>query len=188
MYFMSGAPMRYIGALLLLGVLGVSILIAVTPYRLERITGFLNPEFDIQGINYQGDQARTAIGSGRLFGMGYGQATAKTGYLPAVIDDSVFAVIGQELGFAGAGVIVVFFAMFTLRMFSLARRAPDRFAALLLIGFGSIIAIQSSIHIGVTSGFFPVTGVPLPFVSYGGTALAVFLTMSGIAINISKHT
>jgi cell division protein FtsW len=131
------------------------------------------------------NQALIAIGSGGLWGVGYGQSTAKAN-LPEVIDDSIFAVIGQELGFAGAGVLIVLFCLFAVRLFWNARRVGDRFGRLLLIGIGTIVSVQAFVNIASTAGMIPLTGVPLPFVSYGGTAFAVFLTMSGIAANVTK--
>lgn len=185
-YFMSGARIRYIAAILVIGVVSFGILVYMTPYRLERVMSFLSPDQDAQDSGYHSNQALIAIGSGGMTGVGYGRATAKQGYLPAVVDDSIFAVIAQELGFVGAGTVVVLFAILSLRMFWIAKNIHDRFGKLLLVGFGAVIACQSIVNIGAMSGLLPLTGVPLPFISYGGTALAVFLTMSGIAINVSK--
>ena len=186
-YFVSGAPLKYIafmgvGAAVLLG-----LVIYVTPYRLKRITGFLNQSADTQGANYQVNQSLIAIGSGGVMGVGYGASSVKSGYLPTPIDDSIFAVVAEELGFVGAGFLVALFAIFTFRLFWLARKIGDGFGRLMLIGFGTVIAIQAFVNMASTSGLIPLTGVPLPFVSYGGTALAVFLTMCGIALNVSKY-
>lgn len=186
-YFMSGAQFRYIAAIVAIGIIGFGALIYTSPYRLERIISFFNPERDVEGTSYHIQQARTAIGSGGIAGMGYGDGIAKQGYLPAPIDDSIFAIIGQEFGFIGAGIVVVLFAIFSLRLFWLAKNMSDSFGKLLLVGFGTIIAGQSIINIGAMSGILPITGIPLPFISYGGTALATFLTMSGIAANVSKY-
>ena len=161
--------------------------IYLTPYRRARITGFLHPTEDAQGQNYQVNQALIAIGSGGMTGVGYGQSASKTSVLPAVIDDSIFAVVAEELGFAGACTLVVLFCLFTFRLFWLSKRIADRFGKFLLIGFGTVIALQAFVNMASISGIIPLTGVPLPFISYGGTALAVFLTMSGIALNVSKY-
>ena len=142
---------------------------------------------DTQGTNYQLNQSLIAIGSGGITGVGYGQSATKTNYLPTPIDDSIFAVVAEELGFVGAGALVALFSLFTFRLFWLAKKTNDRFGRLLLIGFGMVIALQAFVNMAATSGLIPLTGVPLPFVSYGGTALATFLTMSGIALNISKY-
>jgi cell division protein FtsW len=186
-YFVNGAHMRYIMSIVLISLAGLAVIIYLTPYRFERVSGFLHLNSDKQGANYHLNQAMIAIGSGGLFGTGYGQSTAKVNYLPAAIDDSIFAVIAQELGFVGAGGLIILFGLLTFRLLWLALRSRDRFGKLLLIGFASIIACQSIIHIAANSGLAPLTGVPLPFVSYGGTALAVFLTMAGISVNVSKY-
>jgi len=167
---------------------GFGVVIFATPYRMTRIMGFLNQSADTENRNYHVNQALIAIGSGGLTGVGYGQSTLKASSLPAPTDDSIFAVIAGELGFIGAGAVVALFAALTLRLFWLAKRTRDNFGKLILIGFGAIIALQSLTNMAAISGLIPLTGVPLPFVSYGGTALAVFLTMSGIAANVSKYT
>ncbi len=187
-YILDGAKIRYVLLIVLVGIIGVAALIQITPYRKDRILGFFNKTADTSGKNYQVNQALIAIGSGGLAGRGYGESSAKVNFLPASIDDSIFAIISEELGFIGAGAVVVLFGMLSFRMFYLAHRLRDRFGRLLLIGFGSVIAFQSLIHMASISGLLPLTGVPLPFISYGGTALAVFLTMSGVAVNISKYT
>jgi cell division protein FtsW len=122
-----------------------------------------------------------------LFGKGYGQSVTKASSLPAPIDDSIFAVIGEELGFVGAGGLAVLFALLAFRMIWLGMKCRDQFGRLLLAGFGSLIAFQSFMNMGAISGLIPLTGVPLPFISYGGTALAIFLTISGVAANVSRY-
>jgi cell division protein FtsW len=187
-YFMSGAPLKYLLLMGVVGILAIGAIIYVTPYRLQRITGFLDQSANTQGQNYQLNQSLIAIGSGGLFGKGYGQSLTKNGSLPTPIDDSIFAVVAEELGFVGAGALVALFAFFAIRLFWLAKRMNDRFGKFLLIGFGMVIALQAFVNMAATSGLIPLTGVPLPFVSYGGTALAIFLTMSGISLNVSKYT
>ncbi len=186
-YFMSGGKFLHIVGAGVVAVLCVALLIYVTPYRRARITGFLHQSQQAQGINYQVNQALIAIGSGRLTGLGYGESATKGGYLPAAIDDSIFAIAAEELGFIGAGALVVLFCFFGVRLIVLARKTNDEFGKLLLIGFGVVIPLQAFVNMASISGLVPLTGVPLPFVSYGGTALAVFLTMSGIAANVSKY-
>ncbi len=186
-YFVSGAPLKYILGIIAIAVAGVAILVVATPYRLARVTGFLNQSKNTQGQNYQLNQALIAIGSGGLTGQGYGQSATKDSYLPAPIDDSIFAVVAEELGFIGAGALVALFAIVTFRMFWLAKRAGDRFGQLILIGFGTVIALQAFVNMASISGVIPLTGVPLPFVSYGGTALAVFITMGGISLNVTRY-
>ncbi len=186
-YFISGAPIKYVLGIIGVAAVAVALLIYFTPYRLARITGFLHQSENAQTQNYQVNQALIAIGSGGVFGVGYGQSATKTGYLPAVIDDSIFAVVGEELGFVGACALIVLFCLFTFRLFWIAKGVGDRFGKLLLIGFGTVVAMQAFVNMASISGVIPLTGVPLPFISYGGTALAVFLTMSGIALNVSKY-
>ena len=187
-YFLSGAKKRYIFLVSLLVLVGLAVIIYATPYRWQRILSYINPQHDVEGQNYHINQALIAIGSGGVRGAGYGQSAAKIKNLPAPIDDSIFAVVAEELGFVGAGALVVLFGILTFRLFWLAKNIRNSFGRLILIGFGTIIAFQSLVNMSAISGIIPLTGVPLPFISYGGTALAVFLTMAGIATNISKYT
>jgi cell division protein FtsW len=186
-YFISGAPMKYIALIVACAVIVFALVIYATPYRRARISGFLNQSADTQGQNYQVNQALIAIGSGGETGLGYGQSVTKMSSLPTPIDDSIFAVVAEELGFVGAGSLLALFAIFTFRLFWLAKKTNDRFGRLLLVGFGMVIALQAFVNMAAISGLIPLTGVPLPFISYGGTALAMFLTMSGISLNISKY-
>lgn len=187
-YFVSGAKIQYILGVIAAGVLGLTILVAITPYRLARVMTYINHGQDVQGAGYHINQALIAIGSGRLSGVGYGQSTTKVSYLPAPIDDSIFAVAAEELGFIGAGAIVVLFAALVFRMYQLAYRVKDQFGRYLLVGYGTVIALQSIVNMAAISGLLPLTGVPLPFISYGGTALAIFLTIMGLSINVSRNT
>ncbi len=188
MYFVSGARWSYIIGTGIVAAVGLSILLYLTPYRLQRVMTFFQPGTNTQGSSYQINQALIAIGSGGLWGVGYGQSTTKLRSLPQPIDDSIFAVIAEELGFIGSSFIILLFGILSMRSFILAKRAPDKFGQLLLIGFGTLIALQVLMHIASISGLIPLTGVPLPFISYGGTALAVYLGISGIMVNISKYT
>jgi len=186
-YLLSGAKLKHVLAIIFLGIVGFGLVTYATPYRRARILGFLNSGRDALGQNYHINQALIAIGSGGLTGVGYGQSVTKLNYLPAPIDDSIFAVIAEELGFVGAGGLVILFAALVFRLFWLARKTRDNFGRLILIGFGTIVALQSLVNMAAISGLIPLTGVPLPFISYGGTALAVFLTMMGVAANVSKY-
>lgn len=186
-YFASGAKIRYIAMIALLGAAALALLIYLTPYRFERLSSYWSPENNVLGSGYHTNQAITAIGSGGLFGVGFGKSTTKFKYLPEPIGDSIFAVIAEELGFVGAFMLIVVFAVFVIKGFFIANKSPDQFAKLTVVGFTSIIAIQVFIHIAAISGLTPLTGVPLPFISYGGTSLVVFLTMAGIIVNISKY-
>jgi cell division protein FtsW len=159
----------------------------VTPYRRARIEGYFNKTQNLQTQNYQVNQAVIAIGSGGLFGVGYGQSATEASYLPAPIDDSIFAIIAEQLGFVGAAALIALFAIVTFRMFWLAKNTRDQFGKMLLIGFGTVIALQAFVNMASISGILPLTGVPLPFVSYGGTALAIFVTMAGVALNVTRY-
>ncbi len=187
LYFISGAKWRYLAGIIGAGAIALALVVMITPYRFERITSFLNPEADPGNTGFHLLQAKTAIGAGGLMGVGYGQSSVKY-RLPEPMGDSIFAVIGEELGFIGVTVLVGLFAFLVIRIFMLARGFPDKFGQLLLIGFGSIIALQTIVNIGAMSGLLPLTGTPLPFISYGGTQLAVFMTMLGIVANISKYS
>jgi len=185
-YFAAGANFRFLAAILLVGVLAVGLLTYITPYRMQRIMGFFDPSSDPLGGTYHINQALLAIGSGGLTGVGFGESTTKLYYLPEPIGDSIFAVIAEEFGFIGSMGIILLFFVFVWRGFLIGKHSRDDFGRLLAFGFTSLIGIQTFINIGAISGLLPLTGVPLPFVSFGGTALAVFLTMSGILVNISK--
>jgi len=189
-YFTAGAKIKFMAVFVLTFFLIVSLFVALTPYRLKRISSWLtnvkDQNTDIFGSGYHLNQALIAIGSGRLFGVGYGQSTTKINYLPEAIGDSIFAVIAEELGFVGSVGLILLFLLFIWRGMFIAQRAPDYFSRYLTIAFVSLIGFQAFVNISANIGLIPLTGVPLPFISYGGTSLAVFLTMSGIILNISK--
>ena len=186
-YFVAGAHFRFLVVSVLIAALGFSALIYTTGYRTDRIFYFLNPNQDVLGKNYQREQAVIAIGSGGMTGAGFGQSTAKLNALPEPLGDSIFAVIAEELGFVGSMTVVFLFFLLVWRGLSIARASPDVFGRVLAAGFTCMIGLQAFVNMGAISGLIPLTGVPLPFISYGGTALAVFLTMSGIVANISRY-
>lgn len=185
-YFVGGAKKKYIFGTIALGLVVLSVVVIATPYRLQRVKSFLDKEANLETTGYQVDQALTTIGSGGVWGVGYGQSSLKRS-LPEQIGDSIFAIIAEEFGFVGASVVILLFLILVIRIFIVAGRMPDQFGKLLLVGLGTIVGAQAFIHIGANSGVIPLTGVPLPFISYGGTALAVFMTMGGIMLNVSKH-
>lgn len=187
MYLLSGAPIKYVLIASLIGVVLVGALVYATPYRRQRIMTFLHPSSDTQGAGFQVNQSMIAIGSGGFWGVGFGQSPNKF-IIPEPVGDSIFAIAAQELGFVGAASLVTLFGILVVRLLWLGRRVRDQFGSLILVGFGLVIAFQSLVNIGAISGLLPLTGVPLPFVSYGGTALAIFMTMGGIAVNISKYS
>ncbi|MEO7019396.1 MAG: putative lipid II flippase FtsW [Ktedonobacteraceae bacterium] len=156
-------------------------------YRYYRLAGFMNPFQDITSINLQLYQGLLALGSGNWFGLGLGASREKTGYLPFPFTDSIFPVIGEELGFVGCAVIVVLFLWLAFRGFRLARRAQDLYGALLATGLTSWLVLQAFINIGANTATIPYTGVPLPFISFGGSSVIVSLAAVGILLNISRY-
>lgn len=156
-------------------------------YRYYRLTGFLHPFQDITSINLQLYQALLAFGSGGWFGLGLGASRQKTGYLPFPYTDSIFPIIGEELGFVGCAVIVVLFLFLAFRGFRLARRTPDLYGSLLATGITTWLIVQAMINIGANTGTIPYTGVPLPFISFGGSSLVVSLAAIGVLLNISRY-
>lgn len=160
---------------------------AFTSYRFYRIAGFLNPFKDVTGINLQLYQALLAFGSGGWFGLGLGNSRQKTGYLPFPYTDSIFPIIGEELGFIGCAVIVMLFLVLAFRGFRIARRTPDLYGSLLATGITTWLVLQAMINIGANTGTVPYTGVPLPFISFGGSSLVVSLAAVGVLLNISRY-
>lgn len=187
-YFIAGAHFPHLISLLISGVILFLILVKIAPYRMARFTVFLNPEIDPQGIGYQINQALLAIGSGGLFGRGLGKSLQKYNYLPEASSDSIFAVIAEELGFIRVLILIALFAILAYRGFQIAKSAPDLFGKLIVSGIISWIILQALINIAAMVGLVPLTGVPLPFVSYGGTALLFTLIGMGIIVNVSKQT
>jgi cell division protein FtsW len=186
-YFASGAPLMAILGFLTLGLLGGLGLIYFSPYRRERLLTFFNPGRDPLGASYHIRQILLALGSGGLLGLGLGQSRQKYEYLPAVMTDSIFAVIAEELGFIGGALILLAFLLIIWRGFKIALEAPDRFGQLLAVGITAWIGLQALINLAAMVALVPLTGVPLPFISYGGSSLVVALAGMGILINISKH-
>jgi len=186
-YFASGAPLLLLAGLGLLGLLSGASLILFSPYRRERLLTFLNPTRDPLGASYHIRQILIAIGSGGLLGLGLGQSRQKYEYLPAVTTDSIFAVIAEEIGFVGASVVILAFLLLIWRGFKIAKEAPDEFGKLLAVGITTWIGFQALINLGAMVALVPLTGVPLPFISYGGSSLVLALTGVGILLNISKQ-
>lgn len=172
------------GAILLVGLGSV---VYFQPYLRERILTFIDPSRDNLGASYQLQQSLIAIGSGGVFGRGVGQSVQKFSYLPEPQGDSIFAVIGEEVGFIGSSVVVILYILFALRGFRIGYHAPDDFARLLVVGIVTLLTAQSFMNIASITGLFPLTGVPLVFISHGGTSLAISLASIGIILNVSKY-
>lgn len=187
-YFASGARISYILGMLLSGIAGLAVLIKIAPYRMDRFLVFLNPDLDPQGIGYQINQALLAIGSGGILGMGLGYSRGKFNYLPEPVGDSIFAIIGEELGLVGAAILISLFIVLALRGFKIARNSKDEFGKLVAVGLTSWIIFQAFINMAAITGIIPLTGIPLPFISYGGTSLVFLLAGVGILLNISKQS
>ncbi|MCX6785961.1 MAG: putative lipid II flippase FtsW [Candidatus Komeilibacteria bacterium] len=187
-YFIAKAPYRHL-LLIGAGVLVIFFLaVQIAPYRLARITAFLNSDVDPQGISYHITQAKIAVGSGGILGLGIGKSRQKFDYLPEVYGDSIFAVIAEEMGFIFCVILLALFLTVAIRGFKIARAAPDNFSQFLTVGIISWFIFEAFINIAAMIGLFPITGIPLPFISYGGTALAISLLGVGIVTNISKQT
>lgn len=157
-------------------------------YRLLRLTGFMNPFKDVTGINLHLYQSLLALGSGGWLGVGLGASRQKTGYLPLPQIDSIFAILGEELGFIGCAAIVILFLFLAFRGFRLARRTQDMYGSLLAAGITTWLVLQAMINIGSTTGSIPYTGVPLPFISYGGSSFIIAMAAVGVLLNISRYT
>ncbi len=187
MFLVSGARFRDIAILSLLSVLGLGLLSFFKPYLMARIMTFLNPSIDPLGDSYQLQQSLIAVGSGGVFGRGFGQSIQKFNFLPEPVGDSIFAVLSEEFGFIGGVILVAFFLAFALRGLKIANTSGDQFGKLLAVGLVILIVAQSFINIGSMIGLLPLTGVPLVFVSHGGTALLFALAEVGILLNISRY-
>ncbi len=188
MYFLSGTPLWHIIMLALIGIGGSLAAVKLEPYRMRRLTIFLNPELDPLGLGYQIKQALIAVGSGGIFGLGLGMSRQKFGFLPESMSDSIFAIFAEETGFLGATIVIILLLLFFWRGFKISKRAKDRFGQLASFGLSSWISLQALINIGAMTAILPLAGIPLPFFSYGGSHLIAELIGVGILLNISKTT
>lgn len=186
MLFISGTPIKHILGIGTLVVVAVGSLIYFTPYLQERVKTFIDPSQDPRGSSYQIQQSLIAIGSGGIFGRGLGQSIQKFSYLPEPQGDSIFAVLGEELGFVGAFITILLYSIFALRGLRIANNSPDLFSRLLVSGIVILIIAQSFMNIASITGVFPLTGVPLVFMSHGGTSLMIYLIAMGVVLQISK--
>jgi cell division protein FtsW len=188
MYFAAGADWKQMGSIFLLGLSSLVVLVLLAPYRLNRLLSFLDPEKDPLGASYQIRQALIAVGSGGWFGVGLGYSRQKFDYLPEPAGDSIFAIIAEEIGFVFSVLLVILFAVLVWRGFKIVRTAPDNFSKFVSLGIVAWLSGQIFLNIGSIIALMPLTGVPLPFVSLGGTNLAITLLALGILANISKYT
>ncbi len=186
MYFSSGLPFWHTILVLLIFAGGMWGLIKIAPYRMKRILVFLNPGIDPMGMGYQIKQILIAIGSGGILGLGLGMSVQKFGWIPQTMSDSVFAVFAEETGFVGSLILISLFLVLLWRGLRIAKISQNRFSQLFAIGISCWICIQAFINMGAMIGILPLTGIPLPFISYGGSHMVVELIGIGILLNISK--
>jgi len=187
MLLVAGTPGRTLGAGL--GIVGTLGLLAVwlEPYRRARLFSFLNPWQDAQGAGFQTVQAMIGLGSGGIFGVGLGQSVQKTNYLPEAHTDMIFAIIGEELGLVGAAAVIAAYCAFAYAGLRIALTCKDPFGKRLAAGLTALVCGQAAINLSAVMGLAPLTGIPLPFVSYGGSSLVVTLASVGILLNIARN-
>lgn len=188
MLFVARARFIHLGLLAGAGTVLAAVFMTMKSYRIERLETFIDPWKDPLGSGYQIVQSLYAIGSGGLFGLGLGRSKQKYLWLPEEHNDFIFAVIGEELGFIGAAGVLLLYALLAGRGLQVARKAPDTFGRLLGAGLTSMILVEAIINLAVVTGSMPVTGVTLPFISYGGSSLLFKLLGMGILLNVSRHT
>lgn len=188
MIFAAGVRLSHLGSICLAGLVAVGFAIVLKPYRMQRFLAFLDPWADPQDSGFHIIQGLYAIGSGGLFGLGLGQSKQKFLYLPENHTDFIFAITAEELGFIGASLVIMLFILFIWRGLKIAVTSQDPFASLLATGITAWVGVQAIINIGVVTGSLPVTGIPLPFISFGGTSLLLTMTGVGILLNISKFS
>lgn len=188
MYFCSGANLFHIFLTIIIGASGVAYLIINEPFRKLRLISFLDPfEYKLT-IGWQVVQSIYALGTGGLFGLGLGKSRQKFFYIPESYNDFIFSIIGEELGFIGCFIVILFYIIIIWRGFRISINASDRFGSFLAVGITSLVGIQSLVHIAVVTSSMPPTGIALPFISAGGTSLMIFMASMGILLNISKNS
>ena len=187
-YFVGGGSWKHIFFIILFGVLSFALMTQLKPYQLNRFKCLMDPGFSRQDICYQTNQSLIAVGSGGIFGRGLGESRQKYMYLPEVTGDSIFAVIAEETGLIFSTLLVLGYFFLFYRGYYISRYAPDDFGRILSIGISSWIVLQAMINIGGIINIMPMTGVPLPLISYGGSSILATLAALGILVNISKQT
>jgi cell division protein FtsW len=187
-YFVAGANLFHVAIMAGGGIAAVMAMILGSHYRTQRLMIFLNPSSDTSGQGYQINQALLAIGSGGLFGLGFGHSRQKFNYLPEAASDSIFAITAEELGFLRSSLIVIAFLVIAYQGYRVAQKAPDVFSRLLAVGITTWIVVQGLLNISAMMSIIPLTGIPLPFISMGSTSTVILMLASGILLNISKHT
>lgn len=187
LYFLSGGNVaHFLIGMPIIGIVGF-LLIKIAPYRAARLTSFLNVDKSLTDISYHLKQVLIALGSGGLFGLGIGNSLQKFAYLPENVTDSIFPIIAEEFGFIGSSILIFLFLAMIWRGFVISMHAPDTFGKLLAAGIISFIGFQAILNLGAMTALLPLTGVPLPFISYGGSALIIDMASIGILLNISRQ-
>jgi cell division protein FtsW len=187
MFFVAGTRITYLLLMVIGAIPALVVLIMRNPYRIRRLMTFLNPDSDPLGAGFQVNQSLIAIGSGQLHGVGLGESVQKMHYLPEAHTDFVFAIIGEELGFIGAGTIVVLFMLLILVIYKMTRHITDLFGHLVAVGIMTTLGLQAIINIGVVTSCMPTKGLALPFISYGGSSLIMTLAACGLLVNIVQN-
>jgi len=187
MFIVAGGNWRDVAIMAVVGALLLVVLAFSRPYIMDRLTTFFDPSLDPQGKSYQIQQSLIAIGSGGFSGRGFGQSIQKFEYLPEPIGDSIFAIYSEEFGFLGSTLLIGLLAFFTFRGYKIASHATDLFGMLLVVGFMTLIVTQAFLNIAAMVALAPLMGLPLPFISHGGTALLATLASVGIVLNVSKY-
>lgn len=188
MYFVMGARMKDLAVVFLIGCLGLAALFYLRPYLVDRVLTFLDPSRDPLNSSYQANQSLIAVGAGEFWGRGFGQSVQKYSRLPEPIGDSIYAVIGEEFGFVGSVAVLFLFSIFVLQGMRIAIRSPDSFGRLLALGIVILVGAESFINMTSILGIFPIAGLPLVFVSHGGSSLLVSLGAIGIVLNVSRYS
>lgn len=186
--FIAGSKILHLSILGILGFIGLAGAIIIEPFRINRIIAFIDPFKYKDNIGWQIVQSLYALGSGGIFGLGLGKSRQKFFYIPEPYNDFIFSIIGEELGFIGCVTVIILFLLVIWRGLRIALSAKDLFGCLLASGIVSLITLQTIIHMAVVTSSMPPTGIPLPFISYGGTSLIVFMASVGILLNISRYT
>ena len=187
LFFIGGGRVSQIGIIVILGFALLFILYLSSSYLHDRISVFLNQTTDPQGIGYQLKQSFIAVGSGKIFGKGFGMSAQKFNFLPEPTTDSIFPIFAEEFGFLGSVALIILYFIFLLRGYFISKNAPDNFARYLVAGFTTLIAVQAFVNISALLGLIPLTGVPLVFISQGGTSLITTLVEMGIVLNVSRY-
>ena len=188
MFFVAGAKLRDVATLLISGILGFIALVQARPYVLDRIVTLFQQDIDLTGSSYQIQQSLIAVGSGEIFGRGYGQGIQKFTHLPEAIGDSIFPVAAEEFGFIGSLTLITLFILLLFRGLQIAAGSSEVFPRLLVVGIVIMIIVQAFTNIAGMIEVFPLSGTPLPYISHGGTALVTVLVMSGMVLNISRYS